>query len=420
MKFTRRPRRPSGFTLLELLIASTVALVVFAAALGAGISLQKVNTDQQALMEIQTSLRFSEDILVRELEKAGSGFAQVAIMAFNQAAPNLSRARLALTIADIAEGDGDAACQSRRCSLLTILSGEIEKALQLDEINGNTLTVIGGANVVAQWTQNENFIQSFLLVDARNSAQCLFENVPRGMYEPSAANPNQLRVGLVNLNHAGFVCALDNFTPGNAFIIPLRETLFMTDGFQINDAWAFIEPESFPDRLKYIPNRLDATFTQEGHLRWLTLSREMESLNILYTIFNDANPMNARRRINDPLTDDDKVGIMTFDPTEITSQSDIDNIINSKNLLPKSDASAEQLMAQFDANQPERFTIPLLRRISQIQVELQVRKACRDADPSRCTNSAADRDQDGYQIRTLTTRINPNNLALISLNEFIH
>lgn len=418
MKTPVRQKKAVGFTLIELLIASTVALVAFAAALGAGISLQKVNVDRQDLLTSQSSLHMAEEILIRELEKAGAGFSKVAVIAYNQQDTHLNRARLAISIDDVQENDPD--CQSKQCSLLTILSGEVERSLQLEEIWSDTLTVTGSAVVVDSWRQPDNPVSDFLIVDSRSNVHCLMEDVKPDSIVFNALSPNQLKVSLYGLATASPICDLSKFNPGNAFIMPLRETLFMTDGFRINETWHFIEPDPEDVRLKYIPNRHDANYSVDGKLRWLAISHEMESLGIHYTIFNNANPMEARWRVHDTNSEREESGILHYAPTEIRDENAIKHIISDKKLLPVSDPKDKELMDLFKDEQTEKFTIPLLRRISQIQVDFLARKECKESDPQkRCTTATTDRDNEGYQIRNESMRINPNNLALISMNEYI-
>lgn len=406
-----------GFTLIELLIASTIALLIFSAAMGAGISLQKLNTDQQDLMEIQTSLRFSENILIQELEKTGTGFARVAINGFNQKDANLNRPRVTLTIED---ANNLAACTSGNCSLMTIYSGDIQNSLQIREAIGTTLSVKGSATTIDHWNPANRQIQAFILVNQKSGQQCLFEDVAADQYELVSGSPNELNVSKLTNITGMTACDLDDFNNSRSFIAPLRETLFMTNGFKINDPPAFIPLEEAQPRLQYIPNSRDATFLNNGNLEWLPLSREMESLAIRYTIFNNADPTQAdRRRITVNGSLDDRTNIQTFEPTEIKTASDIQNIIDDNNLQPMPDATGIDLMNYFDDAALEKFTIPLLRRISQIEMDIIVRKKCKDADQRNCTDAIRDLDDNGYQVRTVTTRINPNNLALIALNEFI-
>lgn len=421
--------RSRGFTLIELLIASTVALVVFSAALGAGISLQKVNGDQQDMMTLQTSLRFSEDIFVRELEKAGAGMARIAIFGFDQVNANNSRARLAITIEDIAAG-ADAACTSDNCSRITIYSGDVQNSLQVKKIESNQITTVGSTQQVAFWTQANNAVSHFFIVNHRAGAQCLFENVPTGNYAIQNGGRElvvEIATTTATIDGNTQTCQLDTFDDaGRAFIIPMRAALFMTNGFKVNDPLpepqvnTFLAPDAAQPRFQYIPNQYDRAFIGDKNaLRWHTLSREMEALGIRYTIFNNADPTQARWRINAGKDQKERAELVRFDPTGMTNQAAIDAIVNDNDLLPTSDATAATLMAMFK-DQPEAFTIPLLRRISQIDVDMLVRRPCREEDPTRCTRVGKDLDQDyAYQVRTVSTRINPHNLALIAINEFI-
>lgn len=421
--------RGRGFTLIELLIASTVALVVFSAALGAGISLQKVNVDQQDMMELQTSLRFSEDLLIQELEKAGAGMARVAIFGFDQASAINSRARLAITIEDTTQG-ADAACTSNNCSKITIYSGDMQNSLQVREIVGNQITAVGSTQQVGFWTRENNAVTHFFIVNHRSGEQCLFENVPDTNYQTQ--NDGKELVASIFTTAATIdgnpqTCQLDTFNDsGRAFIIPMRAALFMTNGFTVNDPLperdtnTFIAPNVAQPRLQYIPNQYDAAFINNNLPQWHTLSRELEALGIRYTIFNNADPTQARWRINANNDQNERSEPLRFDPTAMTSQAAINAVVGDHELLPIADTTATTLMNMFETDQVEAFTIPLLRRISQIDVDMLVRRPCREADPTLCTDARHDWDRDyAYQVRTVSTRINPQNLALIAINEFI-
>ena len=131
--------------------------------------------------------------------------------------------------------------------------------------------------------------------------------------------------------------------------------------------------------------------------------------------------MEARWRVHASNTEQEESNAVLYAPTSIRDQGSINKIIQEKQLLPSPDPIDSELIALFkDNDQKERFTIPLLRRISQIQVDFLARKECKESDPEkRCTSATKDRDDEGYQIRNESMRINPNNLALISMNEYI-
>ncbi|ATB39761.1 methylation domain protein [Cystobacter fuscus] len=69
----RLPSPLGGFTLLELMVASSLSLIVLAAALWSAAELQRRGTFEESLMEAQNTLRAVREMLVVELQRAGMG-----------------------------------------------------------------------------------------------------------------------------------------------------------------------------------------------------------------------------------------------------------------------------------------------------------------------------------------------------------
>ncbi|MFP2928031.1 PilW family protein [Pyxidicoccus sp. 3LG] len=67
------PKRSRGFTLLEVMLASTLSLVVLAGALTVGVSLQRRGLLEERTMETQNAVRSARDILVPVVQRAGAG-----------------------------------------------------------------------------------------------------------------------------------------------------------------------------------------------------------------------------------------------------------------------------------------------------------------------------------------------------------
>lgn len=65
--------RARGFTLLELMVASSLSLIVLAAALWSAAELQRRGTFEESLMEAQNTLRAVRELLVLETQRAGMG-----------------------------------------------------------------------------------------------------------------------------------------------------------------------------------------------------------------------------------------------------------------------------------------------------------------------------------------------------------
>jgi prepilin-type N-terminal cleavage/methylation domain-containing protein len=66
--------RPRGFTLLEVMVASTLSLLVLTGAVTVGVYLQRRGILEERTMEMQNAGRAARDLLVPALQRAGAGF----------------------------------------------------------------------------------------------------------------------------------------------------------------------------------------------------------------------------------------------------------------------------------------------------------------------------------------------------------
>lgn len=66
--------RPRGFTLLEVMVASTLSLLVLAGAITVGVYLQRRGLLEERTMETQNAGRAARDLLVPSVQRAGAGF----------------------------------------------------------------------------------------------------------------------------------------------------------------------------------------------------------------------------------------------------------------------------------------------------------------------------------------------------------
>jgi type IV pilus assembly protein PilW len=76
---SRALRRASGFTLIEMLIAPTIALILLSAGIMAGVRLQRLTAMQQQTAELQTAGRAVKELLTAAVASAGAGFGTAAI-----------------------------------------------------------------------------------------------------------------------------------------------------------------------------------------------------------------------------------------------------------------------------------------------------------------------------------------------------
>lgn len=453
----KAPAKIRGFTLLELMIATVIALICLLAAFSSGMSIHKINKDQQDIIVTQTSQRFAKDILVEELRRAGAGFVQIASMAYNQTAIDESRPYIPISIHQI---DGNeqfseqCTAKNKRCSLLTILSGEVPRTLAIRSIASGTaeITLEGSQTNIDYWrgaVSGSTPVSAFLLINKQTGKQCMFEDF-RGEgydYTPGSTNgaittSSSLRLELsLGTSHP---CNLDDFDSASSVMMPLRAARFLTNGFWINGnaneaaavvtvaddensaaGWEFISSDEYPNtyepRLRYLP---DSYKTQV----WQNLSTEAEFLQIKYTAFNNANPeANVRELIRQ------NSSIMAFNPilmNSVTAVESFQTFLEEEAVLPNATGSPEKDLMDMSAGtsampgwDSEKFNIPLLRRLSQIEVTLLMRKACKDADPTNCTSGSSDDDDHDadylYQVRNIATRVNPQNLHILLLNYYL-
>jgi prepilin-type N-terminal cleavage/methylation domain-containing protein len=73
-------RGARGFTLVELMVASSLSLIVLAAALWSAAELQRRGTFEESLMEAQNTLRAVRELLVVDLQRAGMGLGSARIV----------------------------------------------------------------------------------------------------------------------------------------------------------------------------------------------------------------------------------------------------------------------------------------------------------------------------------------------------
>jgi prepilin-type N-terminal cleavage/methylation domain-containing protein len=100
----RVPSSPRGFTLLELMVASSLSLIVLAAALWSAAELQRRGTFEESLMEAQNTLRAVRELLVVELQRAGMGVGS-ARMVFGRTGTMIDQ-RYAITVSPEERFDG--------------------------------------------------------------------------------------------------------------------------------------------------------------------------------------------------------------------------------------------------------------------------------------------------------------------------
>lgn len=445
MSAKRRAGRRRGFTLIELMVASIISLICLASALSAGAALNKLNIDQQDVMLAQTGIRLAQNLLSKELERAGAGFSQLVVDSFHQSSSGLDRPYLPISIRDIStqsfnfedESSSGAVCLTQHCSLLTIYSGEVQRSLQITNIDtsSRSLTASGSSANIRYWAGNaetpvQPSVTSFLLVNQQSGAQCLIQSVnPDSQY---TSNPTSGTL-LIRLDRS---CDLAPFTDATSsahiktFVIPLRATRFLTNGFRINADWAYVAPTAAnAARLLYLPN-------SERSKAWQTVSTEMESLSLKYSAFNIADPTDlARQRI---VTDNsqalDTSGIMLFQQEQLNSEANMAALTNllldpqqdkpgaedSRDSVLMNKTSGGNVAALWNTWDTEKYSIPLLRRAAQIEISMLVRKKCNESNLNKCTSATEDLDSVSlYQVRNGTTRINPRNLNLVNLNQYI-
>jgi type IV pilus assembly protein PilW len=94
-----------GFSLLEVMVASTISLIVLAAALWSAAELQRRGTLEESLMSAQNAMRAVRDLLVVDLQRAGTG-AGSARLVFGSRPSGAADVRYAITVSAREPFDG--------------------------------------------------------------------------------------------------------------------------------------------------------------------------------------------------------------------------------------------------------------------------------------------------------------------------
>jgi type II secretory pathway pseudopilin PulG len=112
---SRRGRRASGFSMVEMLIASTLSLVLLSGGMAAGVHLQRVAMLQQQATELQSAGRAVKELLAAAAASAGSGLGTAPITAGTSGSGSVihpaSATHYALDVQTGAAFDDDAAYQ---------------------------------------------------------------------------------------------------------------------------------------------------------------------------------------------------------------------------------------------------------------------------------------------------------------------
>ncbi|MFY0576817.1 prepilin-type N-terminal cleavage/methylation domain-containing protein [Cystobacter fuscus] len=107
----RRAPSPAlrGFTLLELVVASSLSLIVLAAALWSAAELQRRGTFEESLMEAQNTLRAVREMLVVELQRAGMSVGSARMVFGKQQTSSADDVRYAINVSPEERFDGTGA-----------------------------------------------------------------------------------------------------------------------------------------------------------------------------------------------------------------------------------------------------------------------------------------------------------------------
>ncbi|WNG26909.1 type II secretion system protein [Cystobacter fuscus] len=107
----RRAPSPAlrGFTLLELVVASSLSLIVLAAALWSAAELQRRGTFEESLMEAQNTLRAVREMLVVELQRAGMSVGSARMVFGKQQTTSADDVRYAINVSPEERFDGTGA-----------------------------------------------------------------------------------------------------------------------------------------------------------------------------------------------------------------------------------------------------------------------------------------------------------------------
>ncbi|MBZ4415268.1 PilW family protein [Myxococcus sp. RHSTA-1-4] len=140
---------PRGFSLIEMMIASTIALFIIAGAVSAGIYLQRRGLLEERTMETQNAGRAARDLLSPAVQRAGAGFGSAPLY-LGGAPENL---RYAVSVSSDAGFSGDptfalptGTYAGMQSDVLEIFEADIARALRLDNCGASDVRMGGNNN----------------------------------------------------------------------------------------------------------------------------------------------------------------------------------------------------------------------------------------------------------------------------------
>ena len=98
--------RRRGFTLLEMMVASTISLIVLAGALWSAAELQRRGLMEESLMDAQNALRIVREMIESELQRAGSGMGSARLVFGTKSSVMDTRYVIAVGTNDLFDGKG--------------------------------------------------------------------------------------------------------------------------------------------------------------------------------------------------------------------------------------------------------------------------------------------------------------------------
>lgn len=430
---SRWPRAVRGFTLLEIMVASAISLIVLAATLWTLAELQRRGLMEESLMEAQNAMRVVREMLVSELQKAGTGSGSARLVFGSRSATgNDIRYAIAISPQEKFDGTGLFPVDTSFKAPTGNYATRVSDALQLwswdtEAIGDDTMSQLGitplmrcasdGADDTSNRTGNQLCVKTatrdlegrvVMVVKPLTRTACIMQ-VKTVNLGASLPTPDYVKVTVVPgmPGMTGLVpatsgpCTLVQAPPSSeytrfwahdelaaGFLVPLRGV-----AFRVN--WSSGLPVLERQQISAV-----VPAAGDPPAPWVVLSRDVELMRLRLGAVSDLTKLGSP--------------VLWFpDPTATPPRPAIDSC---KPPLTTCDVLVPPTKTWVPTSDEPNARDALMRRVRTVEVQVTTRTSRADAAAIRMAGTAfvLDADgnpQDGFKRRTSTLEVMPRNYA---------